>query len=166
MNNITFNTTTKLFTLIALALFTFSFTNNTNVLFREWEMGTVKEAAVIYHKPVALFVYSTNCNESKNTFNEFNTSETSKFYNKNFICNKMDATSWEGLIKAQKLGVTSVPTIMFFNEAGKLVHTIKGYQNRTQLLTAAQLAMKVMTETVAKEKASATAKSNNYKTKI
>lgn len=165
MNKITFNTTTKLFTLVALALFTFSFTSSTRVTFREWEWKSVKEAAGMYHRPIVLFVYSNTCNESKNTYSEFNTKSTSEFYNKNFLCCKMNATKMLQAMKAQNMGVRAVPTIMYFSATGKLMHTIAGYQSRAQLLNAGQLAKTVITETAAKEKATAIAKANSYKAK-
>jgi len=154
-------TTLKFFILCTVVLGSFSLKSATETIFRDWTWNSVKDAGTIYHRPLVVFVYSSTCIQSKNTFSEFNTTQVSQFYNKNFLCNKMDATKIKDFVKASSWGVTSVPTVLFFNANSKLVYKVEGYQNRTQLLNAAISAKKIMNDELAKTQLNTKSKNNS-----
>ena len=65
----------------------------------------------------------------------FTLPEVGTFYNKNFVCAKIDAESQEGAVLAKKYGVRSYPTYAFINAAtGELVHSSGGRQEPAQFL--------------------------------
>lgn len=136
----------------------FSFTSTPKVNFHEWEWNTLKRAGATYHKPIVFLIYSSRCNESKRIFIEFNTVRTSAFYNRNFICNKMDANEMMQGIKAQKMGVIHVPTIMYFSADCKLVYAIEGFRDRSELISVGQLVKKKINDAKAKVRLAVKAK--------
>lgn len=145
-------------------LLTSSFRTETSSLnFKDWSWSSVKDGSEMYHKPVMLFIYSDNCIQSNHTLAEFNTSRVSEFYNRSFICNRMNAEKLKHLLKAQTMGVKSVPTIVFFNTEGKIIHKVAGQQNRTQLLDLGTHALNLIKEEVAKKKEEVKQKNQNKK---
>lgn len=141
-----------LFMLIVVAFFS-SFKSSTNgTMFKEWAWNSIREGGAMYHRPIMVFVYGTTCNLSKNTMAEFQISRVGDFYNKTYICFKMNADKTKDFLKANQLGVKSIPTCVYLTEKSKIVHSVPGYQNRSQLLENGQLAYNKIVDFEKKEK--------------
>lgn len=109
--------------------------------FKEWTWTAIKQGGIIYHMPIMVFFYGTHCNQSKNTMAEFKIPYVGEFYNKTYLCFKVNADKMKDLLQANELGVKSVPTCVYMTEKSKLIHSVAGYQNRSQLLENGHLAL-------------------------
>lgn len=58
--------------------------------------------------------------------NIFTTDTAAEFYNKNFICAKIDMEKGEGIDLAKKYNVGCYPTYLFIDHNGKLIHRMSG----------------------------------------
>lgn len=122
-------------------LFAFNFSESAmGTKFKEWRWNSIKIGSTIYHKPVMVFVYGGFCIHSQNTMNEFNNSKVGSFYNHHFICFRMNADKLKDFLKANTMGVHSVPTLLYFNSKNKLCMMSEGEHNRSRLLEVGQTA--------------------------
>lgn len=71
----------------------------------------------------------------------FTQAKAGEFYNKNFICMKMDMEEQENIDFIEKYPVGSYPTLMFIDHTGKIVKKTVGYQDLNALLSLGKSAM-------------------------
>lgn len=71
----------------------------------------------------------------------FTQAKAGEFYNKNFICMKMDMEEEENIEFIEKYPVGSYPTLMFIDHTGKIVKKTVGYQDLNALLSLGKSAM-------------------------
>lgn len=93
--------------------------------------GTLKEAkakAKKENKLIFIDCYTTWCGPCKNmTKKVFVKKEVGDYYNKNFVCLKLDMEAAEGEAVANKYSIEAYPTYLFINDAGYLIHKDLGY---------------------------------------
>ena len=96
----------------------------------EFDHGTWNEAlakATKENKPVFVDAYTTWCGPCKwMTKNVFTNDTVADFYNKNYVCVKMDMEKGEGVDLAKQWGVKAYPTLLFFDSKGDLIHRACG----------------------------------------
>lgn len=97
----------------------------------QFEHGTWNESLAKAEKEgklVFLDAYTTWCGPckllSKNTFPD---SAVGAFFNKHFVCAKIDMEKGEGPEIAERYGVNVYPTLIFTDAKGELVHRAAGY---------------------------------------
>jgi thioredoxin 1 len=100
--------------------------------------GTWNEAIQFAKKEkkiIFLDIYATWCGPCKNLkANTFSNSEVGSFYNKNFINVALDGEHGDGKILMQKYGLKSFPSLLFFDENGKIIGQSVGYHNSNQFI--------------------------------
>jgi len=77
----------------------------------------------------------------QNTYSKPNVTE---YVRQNLTPYKVDALSFDGISIAQHFNVSQFPTIMIFDEAGKRICTIKGYNNPESLLAEFRLQLSII----------------------
>ena len=114
--------------LIALALFTSLNAGAQGINFEHGTWDEILAKAGKEGKIVFMDAYTTWCGPckmmSKSTFTDARVAE---FYNKNFICAKIDMEKGEGPALSERYGVQAYPTLLFVNASGALVHKGVGY---------------------------------------
>ncbi len=93
--------------------------------------GTFNEAkakAKKENKLIFMDCYTTWCGPCKKMAkNIFVKKEVGDYYNKNFICLKMDMEQGEGLTVATNYSIEAYPTYLFINSKGVVKHRELGY---------------------------------------
>ncbi len=114
--------------LIALGLFTSLNADAQGINFEQGTWDEILAKAGKEGKLVFMDAYTTWCGPckmmSKSTFTDARVAE---FYNKNFICAKIDMEKGEGPALSEHYGVQAYPTLLFVNANGALVHKGVGY---------------------------------------
>ena len=105
--------------LIALALFTSLNAGAQGINFEHGTWDEILAKAGKEGKIVFMDAYTTWCGPckmmSKSTFTDARVAE---FYNKNFICAKIDMEKGEGPALSERYGVQAYPTLLFVNASG------------------------------------------------
>lgn len=127
--------TIKLFTIAAflIAVVNISFaqesSSNTSAGMK-FEAGTWSEVLTLakeQNKPIFVDAYADWCGPCKWMMaNVFPTEQAGNFYNENFVIYKLDMEKGEGPEFAEKYGVMSYPTYIYFNADGQPVHRSGG----------------------------------------
>lgn len=90
-----------------------------------WEQIMAKAKAE--NKLVFLDAYASWCGPCKWMAREiFPLEEVGKFYNKNFVCAKIDMEKGEGVDLAKKYGVRAYPTFLFIQPSGEVAYKALG----------------------------------------
>lgn len=96
----------------------------------QFEKGTFNDAlkqAEIANKIIFIDAYTTWCGPCKwMSSTIFTKDEVAEFYNKNFICYKLDMEKGEGINFAKKYEIKAYPTFLFINSSGELIHQACG----------------------------------------
>jgi thiol:disulfide interchange protein len=101
--------------------------------FKLWNDVLAKAKAE--NKLIFLDAYTTWCGPCKYMQQAvFPKSSVGKFYNVNFINVKMDMEKGEGPDLAMKYGLTAIPTLMFIDGNGNLVHRFVGAVDGKELV--------------------------------
>jgi thioredoxin-related protein len=75
------------------------------------------------NKLIFMDAYTTWCGPCKwLAKNVFTDKEVGEFFNKNFVCVKMDMEKGEGIALAEKYGVQAYPTLLYIDGNGELAH--------------------------------------------
>lgn len=126
--------------LIALAAFTVvvnaqEATENVGIDFFHGTFEEAKEKAKEENKFIFIDVFTTWCGPckklSKTTFKD---AEVGAFHNKRFVNVKIDAEKGEGPEIASKFKVSAYPTMIYLDNNGQLVESIRGFQSAEGLL--------------------------------
>lgn len=93
--------------------------------------------------PVMIDVYADWCGPCKMMEKRvFTQKKIAKFYSQNFINYKLDADSPEGGAIADKFGIQSIPTFMFFDADGQLISKSMGVFDPNQFIRLGQKMLK------------------------
>ncbi len=115
----------------------------TGIKFQHKSFDEVCEMAVEQNKLVFIDFYTQWCGPCLNMVKTvFILPEVGEFYNKNFVCLKVDAETKEGRVLAQNYGVQSYPTYSFINPKNKkLVHHCGGRKSMEEFLAVGKSAI-------------------------
>jgi thioredoxin-related protein len=106
----------------------------------DWE--SVKEKAKTSGLPIFVDAYASWCEPCKwmsdNTFGE---EEVGVFFKDNYVSYKLNVEKGVGVDFAQKYGITSYPTLLYFNSDGELVHRIMGAYNSEDFIAKSRAAL-------------------------
>jgi thioredoxin-related protein len=98
--------------------------------FVDWSFSESVAQAKYRKKPIFLFVYSDNCIESRRMEDIFKMKDVNKLYNAKFLCVKYRLDdNFKKRIQAERWGVTSYPTFIFFDKNGNKILIEDGYHN-------------------------------------
>lgn len=113
---------------------------NSEINFKELNLeGALKEAKRT-NKLVFIDAYTVWCGPCKKmAMTSFKNSEVAAVFNEKFINIKIEVEKdADGPALASKYGIKAYPTLLFIDGDGKLVKSIVGFQNETQLLAIGQ----------------------------
>lgn len=100
--------------------------------------GTWSEAlaqAKMENKPIFLDIYASWCGPCKRLkAYTFSDKEVGTYYNQSFINVAYDGEKGEGISLAQKFGLTSYPSLFFFDSSGKPIAKSEGYHDSDDFL--------------------------------
>ena len=120
---------------ILLLLFVSVASFSKEIKFKELTYEKALQKAKKSNKLVFIDFYTSWCGPCKHMAqNVFTDDRVGKFFNKNFICLKIDAESEEGKKLAFKYRVKGYPTCIFANGTGKMIHDCIGCRPVDQLL--------------------------------
>lgn len=112
------------------------------IKFQQGEWSTMLKKAGKSDKLIFLDCYTSWCGPCKMLAKTVFTNDTvADFYNKNFICVKMDMEQGEGPALAKKYNVAAYPTLLYINGDGRLIHSIVGLQKPDKLINEGAIAM-------------------------
>jgi thiol:disulfide interchange protein len=110
-----------------------------SIVFQKITFQKAIEKAKLEHKIVFIDAYATWCGPckqlSKKTFTD---KKVGDLFNAQFINVKIDVDEAEGKQFAEKFEINSIPTLLFFDQEGKLMHRIQGFYTPSELLTEAK----------------------------
>lgn len=130
-----------IFILSALILLP-AYAQNRSIKFQEGEWNSILKKASKKDKLIFLDCYTSWCGPCKMLSRTVFTNDTvADFYNKNFICVKMDMEKGEGPELAKKYNVAAYPTLLYVNGRGELVHNVTGYQAPAKLISEGSTAL-------------------------
>ncbi len=116
--------------MLAIASLVLSNVASAEVNFRNISFAEAKQAAATEHKVVMIDFYTTWCGWckvlDKNTYTD---AAVTKLTDSKFVCVKIDAEKGEGIELSKKYQVSGYPTIVFFDEGGKEIDRVVGYED-------------------------------------
>lgn len=114
--------------LLAVALSTMSFAQDKGIQFDHnstWNELLAKAKA--QNKLIFVDAFTTWCGPCKwMAKNVFTNDTVADYYNRSFVCAKIDMEKGEGIELAKKYGVRNYPTLMYINADGELTHRTCG----------------------------------------
>ena len=111
------------------------------IKFREGDWNSMLKQASKSNKLIFLDCYTSWCGPCKMLAKHvFTVDSVADFFNRNFICVKMDMEKGEGPELAKKYNIAAYPTLLFINGNGEQVHTVVGYQKPGKLLAEGRIA--------------------------
>ncbi len=112
---------------LSVLVSSFSFAEDKGIIFNHSDFKTVLAQAKKENKLVMIDAYTTWCGPCKwMTANVFINDTVGQFYNANYICAKFDMEKEEGLTIAKTYSVSALPTFLFLDGDGKMVHRTVG----------------------------------------
>ncbi|WP_421920207.1 thioredoxin family protein [Marinifilum sp.] len=131
----------KLFLAALLTLFGSSAMSQ-GIEFKNGYWEEIKEIAKNENKLIFIDFYTDWCGPCKKMNKEvFPLDTVGKFYNKHFICYKVDAEKGEGPKLAKLYGVASFPTYIYSDFTSKLLHRKSAYMKAEQFIKLGQIAL-------------------------
>lgn len=131
--------------IIAIIGFGFSFPKTVNqgaegIKFKHVTLEEAKKLAKETERLIFIDAYTTWCGPCKRmAATTFRDEKVATYFNKNFICLKIDAENdKDGPEMVKSYRVQVYPTLLFINENGKLVKTLEGFQDADKLMTIAK----------------------------
>ena len=125
----------------SITLFTLVRTASAEVHFRDVSFEEAKQAAASEHKVVMIDFFTTWCGWCKvldrNTYTD---PAVSKLTDEKFVCVKIDAEKGEGIELAKKYQISGYPTIVFFDEGGKEIDRVVGYEDPGRFVRSLEVA--------------------------
>ena len=119
----------KLIHLTVLFLLTNSFAvfPQSSISFSEIGLNAALMKAKTENKPLLLWSYTTWCPHCKIMKEEvFTNQKVADFFNKSFICIRLDMEKGEGVDLKKDLNITSFPTFIFYNPDGIIIYRVEG----------------------------------------
>lgn len=103
--------------------------------FQEVAMEEALKMAKMENKPVFLDCYTSWCGPCKMMANEvFTLKEAGDYFNKNYVCVKLDMEKGEGPDIAKRYGVNAYPTFLVVSTEGKLITKVVGAMPLEELI--------------------------------
>ncbi len=125
--------------------FSFSNTVNTETTGIVFFTGTLKEAKAKANKEKKLIFidcYTTWCGPCKNMSKKtFVDKAVGEYFNKNFICMKIDMEKGEGISLASTYTVEAYPTYLFLNAKGEVKHRDLGFIDAARFIEVGKTAL-------------------------
>lgn len=116
--------------------------SNKVINFQQGDLASILKKAAKSRKLIFLDCYTSWCGPCKMLSKTvFTNDSVADFFNKNFICIKMDMEQGEGPDIARKYNVAAYPTLLFIDSDGQLVHSLVGYQKPDRLISEGAIAM-------------------------
>lgn len=110
--------------------------------FQKGTWAEIKEKAAKENKAIFVDAYASWCGPCKWLSAEvFPQEAVGEFFNKNFVCYKLDAEQGEGPDFAKTYGIAAYPTLFYFNAKGELVHRTVGALEADGLIDAGKAAL-------------------------
>lgn len=95
------------------------------------------------NKKVFIDCYTVWCGPCKKLAKEiFTQDKVGEYFNKNFVCIKMDMEKGEGIELREFYEVKVFPTLLFLNTEGEVDNKCTGYRKAEELVAEAQKALK------------------------
>jgi len=99
------------------------FSQTRSISFSEKPWAEIQAIAGKENKLIFLDAYATWCGPCKwMSANIFTNDTVADYYNKTFICAKIDMEKGEGIALAKRYEVRAYPTLLFINAEGEMVH--------------------------------------------
>jgi thiol-disulfide isomerase/thioredoxin len=120
-------------TIICVSLNSFSFAQG--IKFEEGNWASVKEKAKKENKLIFVDAFATWCGPCKwMAANVFTNDTVGKFYNSNFINYTIDVEKGEGIAFAKEYAIKAMPTLLFINDKGEVVHRALGSRETVKFI--------------------------------
>ena len=131
------------FLFIMLLLCADCIAQNRSIVFSEKPLTEILSSAKKEKKLVFMDAYASWCGPCKwMAANIFTNDSAADYYNKTFICTKVDMEKGEGIILQQKYQVRAYPTLLFLDTDGNIVHMKVGaVQSAANLISLAHTAL-------------------------
>lgn len=111
--------------------------------FLELSLEEACKKAKTENKPVFLDCYTSWCGPCKMMANDvFTLQEAGDYFNKNFVCVKIDMEKGEGPVIGKQYGVDAYPTFLIINSDGKLMHKLVGAMSLKELIENVECGLK------------------------
>lgn len=111
--------------------------------FQELSLEKAREQAKTENKPIFLDCYTSWCGPCKMMANDVFTLEAAgEYFNKNFVCVKIDMEKGEGPAIGKQYGVDAYPTFLIINADGKLMHKLVGAMSLEELIENVECGLK------------------------
>ena len=111
--------------------------------FQELSLEKAREQAKTENKPIFLDCYTSWCGPCKMMANNVFTLEAAgDYFNKNFVCVKIDMEKGEGPAIGKQYGVDAYPTFLIINADGKLMHKLVGAMSLEELIENVECGLK------------------------
>jgi thiol-disulfide isomerase/thioredoxin len=109
------------------------FSQNRSINFNETPWAEIQALAKRENKLIFLDAYASWCGPCKwMAANIFTNDTVADYYNKTFICAKIDMEKGEGITLSEKYQVRAYPTLLFIDTAGNMVHKKVGSARKIQ----------------------------------
>lgn len=111
--------------------------------FLELSLDEACKKAKTENKPIFLDCYTSWCGPCKMMANDvFTLQEAGDYFNKNFVCVKIDMEKGEGPVIGKQYGVDAYPTFLIINSDGKLMHKLVGAMSLKELIENVECGLK------------------------
>lgn len=116
-----------IFAIVALLIPSLSISQNSSINFKQKPLNEIIEQAKIENKIIFIDVFTEWCGPCKEmSKNIFTNKQVADFYNKNFICLKIDAEKGNGSFISRKYNVHYFPTFLFLFPNGDFKNKVTG----------------------------------------
>lgn len=128
--------------LLFFLLFATPFAQAQNIEFAKQNIQEVLDASAKSGKLIFVDAYANWCRPCKiMDANVFTNKDVADFFNENFHNLKVNVDFGEGKVFADKYRIQFLPTLLFLNAKGEVVHKTSGYQDKSQLINHAKEAL-------------------------
>lgn len=111
--------------------------------FQKLSLEKAREQAKAENKPIFLDCYTSWCGPCKMMANDVFTLEAAgNYFNKNFVCVKIDMEKGEGPVIGKQYEVDAYPTFLIINADGKLMHKLVGAMSLEELIENVECGLK------------------------
>jgi len=115
-------------------------------IYRDASVKDLKALAAAEEKPILIYVNDPSCNDCHTMDSVLSSTALGSYLNKNFIVKNLDASKYSNLYKATNWGVKTVPSYVFMNAKGEVVHLTEGLYEPNKMMTELTNVFKKMTD--------------------